>query len=86
MQDEEDDYNKEMDEKAHYEAQLEAEGYAREESEWEAQMEHEKEVIDSPLKTIIEAIIEREEKGQLCPQTITDLKVLLNAVNVAKEI
>ncbi len=47
---------------------------------------HEKEVKDNPMRIIINALIEREEKGQLSPQTIEDLKMLLNAVEVSKEL
>ena len=83
------DYEKELDEKADYEAQLEAEVYAEQamqEAEWEAQMQHAEEVKNNPLRIIVSAIIEQQEQGQLSLQTMKDLKMLLNADKVAKEL
>lgn len=80
---------REQDEKGNYEAQLEAEENARqaaEEGEWMAQMKHDEEIRGFPLKVIIMAIIEKEERGQLSPQTIRDLKILLSDIELVKDI
>ena len=86
---EQEDYNKYQEEKEEYQAEMIAEARVEaqaEEQEAEAQYEHEKEVQENPLRIIIEAIIEREEKGQLSPQTMGDLKLLLNAYNVSERL
>ena len=83
--DEQEDYNRYLEAKAEYEAEQIAEARERmkkEEQENEAIYEHEKDVKENPLNIIVSAIIEREEKGQLCPQTMDDLKLLLTTMEV----
>lgn len=80
-----DDYDREQEEKARHEAGLDAEYYAKQqEGEAMAKHEHEEEVKNNPLKIIINAIIEQQERGQINPQTMDDLKTLLNNIEVIK--
>lgn len=86
---EEEDYNREMDEKEEYKAELIEEVRAKaqaEEQEDEAEFQHEEDVKHNPMKIIIESIIEQQEKGQLSPQTMDDLKLLLDAYEVSERL
>ena len=86
---EHDEYDRVLDEIAEYKAEMIAEAREKmeiEEAESQAELEHDEEVKSNPLRIIIEAIIEREEKGQLCPQTREDLKLLLTGMEVAEKL
>ena len=74
----------EMD--AKYEEQIQAEAMAmNEQQEYEYSL-HVKEIKDYPLMVIINAIIEHQEKGQICPQTISDLKLILESIEVERRL
>ena len=88
MNSEEDEARRQY-ERAKYEALLEDEEMAIQaqyENEAEAQMQHEEECKALPLKIIINAIIEQQEKGQISPQTIEDLKILLRNIEVIEKL
>ena len=60
------DYNKMLDEKAEYEAEIMAEARERakmEDEEAQMEYEHEVEIRNNPMVVLIEAIIEQQEKG-----------------------
>ena len=78
------DYERELAERKEYEEQIDVGAMAEQEAE--AQYEYEKEIKDYPLKVIINAIIEQQEKGQISPQTISDLKLLLGSIEIERRL
>ena len=89
---EHDEYDRVLDEIAEYKAEMIAEAREKmeieeaEEAKSQAELEHDEEVKSNPLRIIIEAIIEHEEGGQLCPQTREDLQLLLTGMEVTEKL